>query len=42
MQRAWDQISQATIDRLIDAVPQRMADIEQRGGAWLYVKKSKR
>jgi hypothetical protein len=42
MQRAWDQISQATIDKLVDAVPQRMADIEQRGGAWLYAKKSKR
>jgi transposase len=41
VKRAWDQVEQSTINKLIDAVPQRMAHIEQLDGAWLYAKKSK-
>jgi hypothetical protein len=40
--RAWNDIDQATIDKLIDAVPSRMAAIEQQRGEWLFVKGSQK
>jgi transposase len=42
VKRAWDDIDQATIDKLIDAVPDRMASIEQQEGEWLFRKCSKK
>lgn len=42
VKRAWDDIDQATIDKLIKAVPKRMAAIEQREGEWLFRKRSKK
>jgi hypothetical protein len=42
VKRAWDSIDQATIDKLVDAVPDRMAAIEEQGGEWLFRKRSKK
>lgn len=42
VQRAWNEIDQATIDKLVNAVPGRMAAIEQQQGEWLSAKRSKK
>jgi hypothetical protein len=35
VQRAWEAISQATIDKLVGNVPQRMEKIAASGGEWI-------
>lgn len=36
---AWDEIEQATIDKLVAGVKQRMAQVVEKKGAWLQAKK---
>jgi hypothetical protein len=38
VQRAWGLIDQASIDKLVSAVPDRMAQIVQQQGSWLFRK----
>lgn len=35
IQRAWDKISQGSIDKLVDSVPSRIKAVVQKGGEWL-------
>lgn len=41
VKRAWDSISQSTINKLVADVPNRMARVVQQQGAWLYKKGGK-
>ena len=41
VKRAWDSISQSTINKLVADVPNRMARVVQQQGAWLYKKGTK-
>jgi hypothetical protein len=34
IERAWDSIEQSTIDQLVSSIDQRIADVEELGGAW--------
>lgn len=38
IQQAWRSIDQATIDKLVDAVPDRMAGVAEQQGSWLFKK----
>jgi hypothetical protein len=36
VQRAWERVKQSSIDELIAGVPERLAEIVEKDGAWLY------
>jgi transposase len=42
LQRAWDLVSQSSIDKLVKQVPNRLAQIAEKEGAWLFPHKAKR